>query len=104
MWRLWLDDQSADPTTPLRHPPEGFVSAVSSADAIRLTIERGVPAFISFDHDLGDGDDAMVFLSWLIEHHYDDRIPDYDVHSANPIGRANIISKLESWRKSRSLT
>lgn len=99
-WKLYLDDQYDDPNTPLRRAPAGFEAAHSSKEAIALTIAKGVPCFISFDHDLGENDDATAYIHWLIEHHYNALIPQYQIHSANPIGAMNIRSLMESWKKS----
>lgn len=101
-WRLWLDDQMDDPEAPARHCPEGFMGARTSLEAQRLCLMAGPPAFIDFDHDLGDGDDAMVFLKWLFRT-YPDHPPQFSVHSANPVAEGNITSYVESWRKSLSL-
>ncbi len=102
-WKLWLDDQYDDCETPFRHPPQDFISAKSSKEAITLTRLFGIPEFISFDHDLGDGDDAMVYINWLTDNLYDAVVPEYVVHSANPVGKDNIISKMDSWKKSQGL-
>jgi len=102
-WRLWLDDQYDEPDMTFRHPPPGFIPARSSDEAMNLVSEKGIPTFISFDHDLGNDDNAILFVNWLIAIHYEATIPDYQVHSANPVGKANIISKMESWRKSQKL-
>jgi hypothetical protein len=102
-WRLWLDDQYDDEEMPFRHPPEGFTPAKTSAEAIQLVEEKGIPFFISFDHDLGNGDDAIIFLNWLSEKHYDAPVPHFQIHSANPPGRDNIASKMSSWKRSQLL-
>lgn len=105
-WKLWLDDQSYDPDAPARHPPEGFVSAVRSAQALALIREFGFPEFIDFDHDLsigpdGETDTAMKLLRAL-EREYDLASiapPGYRIHSANGEGAKNIESFMESWRR-----
>jgi hypothetical protein len=102
-WKLWLDDQHDEPEMVFRHPPKDFIAARSSAEAIQLTQEKGLPNFISFDHDLGGPDDAMKYISWISHALYDSTVPDYQVHSANPVGRDNIVSKMESWKKSQLL-
>jgi len=102
-WKLWLDDQWDEPEMPFRHPTEDFTPARSSAEAIQLVEEKGIPTFISFDHDLGGEDKAIAFINWLTEMHYDEVVPDYQIHSANPPGRDNIRAKMESWKKSQLL-
>lgn len=104
IWKLFLDDQWSDPGMTLRHPPDGFIPCRSSAEAITLIKEVGcLPEFISFDHDLGGDDNSIKFIDYMIEHHYNDEVPAYQVHSQNPEGAKNIISKMESWKKSQSL-
>lgn len=102
-WRLWLDDQWDEPEMPFRHPPKGFIPARSSSEAIRLTQENGLPSFISFDHDLGNQDDAMKYINWISNEFYSSTVPEYQIHSANMEGAKNIHSKMESWKKSQLL-
>lgn len=81
---------------------------------------NGVPAFVSFDHDLADvrepGDGALIVVAsdwtkektgvdcaaFLIEycHAEGERFPVYNVHSANPVGAANIRGLIESALRS----
>jgi hypothetical protein len=88
---------------------------------------NGVPEFVSFDHDLGDtamdeyfrnvatkgtldyenikektGFDCAKFL---VEYCMDENqpLPDYLVHSANPVGKKNIELFLENAKKHLSL-
>lgn len=116
-YRLFLDD--------VRHPPDvaryimpcGLKSlynypewmVVRSLEAFQQIIqEQGMPSFISFDHDLGlldaatgqelTGVDAARWLcTFAAAHHL--KLPPYQVHSVNPVGRENIISILESFKK-----
>ena len=101
-WNLWLDDQINDPHAPDRWTPENYVGAASSEQAILFVKKYGPPYLMNLDHDLSDNDNAMIFLKWLSENYYD-QIPGYIVHSANPVGKNNIISYMESWRKSFEL-
>lgn len=95
-WCLYLDD--------LRSPPtdgRDYVVARTPEEALGLIRTRGLPSFMSLDHDLGPDLDTMQFLRLLYrENPTPPFIPSYEVHSANPVGRANIISLLESWRRS----
>jgi hypothetical protein len=56
---------------------------------------------IHFDHDLGgdkDGYDCAKWLiDWCIENNYP--APDYDIQSANPVGRENIESIFKTYHK-----
>lgn len=73
--------------------------AKSSEQAIQNVEVYGMPEMISFDHDLGEEDTSIVFLKWLIENHFSEPIPEYYVHSANPVGKQNIVSLMETWKK-----
>lgn len=81
------------------------------------TIESmGLPEFISFDHDLSDTiwtpedifDDVektgYECAKWLVNYCLDHKlqVPDYAVHSMNPVGAERIMSYLknaEKWTK-----
>lgn len=96
-WKLWLDDQAEDVELPRRHAPVGWISATSSEAAKALVEANGAPYIMDLDHDLGEGDDALMFLRWLA-----DTVaipPKYLVHSMNPIGRERIVSFMECWKK-----
>lgn len=97
-WSLWLDDQWDDRETPNRWPPDGFLPARSAKEAIALVTRLGPPSFMDLDHDLGQ-DNCMDFLKWLADNYFE-FIPKYNIHSANPIGKKNIESYMESWRRS----
>lgn len=78
--------------------------ARSSEAAIELVKEYGIPEYISFDHDLGGDDTSMNFLHWLVNYMLDNKkgLPDnfsYYVHSANPIGRGNIIGMMDNIKR-----
>ena len=85
---------------------------VRSHDEFISWIEiNGVPDFISFDHDLADEHykdlegthekTGYESAKWLVNHCLDKniKIPDYQVHSANPVGKQNIESYLENSKK-----
>jgi hypothetical protein len=88
---------------------------------------NGVPKFVSFDHDLGDTAMDEYFRNvatngtldyenieektgldcakFLVEYCVDKNqpLPEYLVHSANPVGKKNIESFLENAKKHLSL-
>lgn len=82
--KLWLDD--------IRPPPDStWTWAKSSAVAIGLLSTEDI-THISFDHDLGAGKDGY-FVARLIEFFANAGVLPrlkWTVHSANPVGRANI--------------
>jgi hypothetical protein len=96
-WKLWLDDQSFEVKE--REAPAGFLPATSIAEAKSFINVLGLPEFMDLDHDLGKNETTMDFLKWLVEKYPDGPVPEYDVHSANPIGKLNIHSFLKSWKR-----
>ena len=92
---------------------------------VNYITNHGLPDGISFDHDLADehyresmydkdGHYSNYYndgtfkektgydcAKWLTDYciHNDLQIPIYGVHSANPIGKQNIISILETFKK-----
>lgn len=104
-YKLWLEDL-ADTIKPA--PDDTWKVARSSAEAIALLKELGVPSFISFDFDLGllangDEDTAEKYYKYMAENYYDSEIPDYEIHSENTQGWKLIQSYMESWRNSQSM-
>ncbi len=101
-WKLYLDD--------VRNPPEpGWTVARSSTMAVVIISKRKrLPSAMSLDHDLGDEDNTMRFLKelyaiWEMWGSDPKLIPSYQVHSANPVGIKNIISFMESWKRSTTI-
>jgi len=92
---MFLDDE--------RDPPEDgreWIVVRSSSDAIEMVQLNGFPEFISFDHDLGGDDTAMLFVRFLMDKlavNEMERPFTYYVHSQNPIGRDNIIGALDGY-------
>jgi len=116
---LFLDDErTIEMVDRSKWPDMNILIARSSRQAQEIVRLYDMPKFMSLDHDLGfqDGfdDTTMVFLKWLIID-YPKRasmawrsrvqviIPEYVVHSANPIGTQNIISYIESYRRSLTI-
>lgn len=74
-------------------------------EAVALVEKKGLPGFVSFDHDLGDTEneveeDGYLFAKYLVQYMMDNEITtafEYQVHSANPIGAENITSYLNNW-------
>ena len=74
----------------------------------------GLPDYISFDHDLADNhydinyefsenDEKTGYecAKWLVDWCFDNKklLPDFFVHSANPVGKQNINSYLLNSKK-----
>lgn len=100
-YRMFLDD--------IRDPPNDggdWVIVRSYDDAVGVVQERGFPSLVSFDHDLGDQvPSGKDFANWLVELDMNTgAMPDdfeFRVHSANPVGAANIRGLLESYLQIR---
>ena len=99
---MFIDDE--------RFPPnDGQVWKVCRSMAqVDQTIDTfGFPNFISFDHDLGDGQPTgMDIARWLIECDMDTlglpRDFKFYVHSQNPIGKRNIEMLLNQYLNYRA--
>lgn len=95
--RIWLDD--------VRPIPGGFDHHSYSVDDAKMTIleaERNGIAIelIDCDHDLGDyakyGGDGIKLLDWLLERN---TLYPIKLHTANPVGRANMQRMLDRYWK-----
>ena len=121
-YKLFIDDERYPPQFTMwdrikavfyrataRTTQKQFTIARSTEQALAIISAHGMPSFISFDHDLGmspDGwdDTAMVFLRHLENMLCDEVVAfpedfDYYVHSQNPVGRDNIIAKMNALLK-----
>ena len=100
-YRLYLDD--------VRTPQQDDWVVVRTPKAFRQTIldKEHLPKAISLDHDLGEGlESGYDIMHWLVDLALDHDLPLEDVdlnsHSANPVGRKNIESLFESWKRSKN--
>ncbi len=90
---------------------------------VNYILKEGVPDFISFDHDLSDEHYSQDMYKsseiynklygnfkektgydcakWLCNYCAENSIPlpEFEVHSMNPVGRENIIGFLNSYKK-----
>ena len=84
----------------------------------------GLPDGIAFDHDLGDNPELRVALGigdwfnmeenreytgydcakWLVDYCIDNKktLPAFNSHSANPVGKENILSLLNNFKKNET--
>lgn len=109
-WNLFIDDERY-PVNVTWGSPEFYnqfpwTIARTMTQVQDLVHEWGFPSFISFDHDLGDGEPTgKDIANWLIEYDLDHRTmpPDFQfyVHSRNPVGKQNIESILKSYLEHR---
>jgi len=92
-------------------PRIDWVVVRNSNEAKAAVLERGVmPDRMALDHDLGfvpgiGLDETPIFLRWLANEFWDGqaKIPEYTIHSANPVGVQRMMAFMESWKKSANL-
>jgi len=91
--KIWLDD--------IRQAPHGFIHVKNLAELKALLTAQSEPIEImSFDHDLGeDTPSGYEIIKWLAEHHLDRWPKEIQVHSANPVGRDNILAFADFIRR-----
>lgn len=89
---LYLDD--------LRPTPEGFDHVYSYEEFVDYLERKGLPDFISFDHDLGEDLSGYDCAKYLVEYCLTHQLPlpNYQVHSQNPVGKENIERLLDNFR------
>lgn len=90
---LFLDD--------LRSIPEGFIGVKNFNEFIIFIKLNGLTKFISFDHDLGEGKTGYDCAKFLISYCLDNNLslPNWKVHSQNPVGKENIEKLLYNFEK-----
>lgn len=107
--KLFLDD--------IRQSPDDTWTIARSYDtAVSIVESHGFPDIVSFDHDLGDDEKTgATFARFLVDLDLDKgvmpgRAPSeplavmpagfaYMVHSANPVGRDNIVGLLDRYMR-----
>ena len=105
MYKLFLDDDKI-----YRSPADDSWIRVYSYEEFVSYIQRnGLPEEISFDHDLGNINGVVQktgkdCANWLVGYCIDNnlKLPKYKAHTANPVGRQNIIGLLDSFKKHQS--
>lgn len=95
---VYLDDKR-NPTT-----DRDWVVVRSMAEFQELVLERGIPEVVSFDHDLDEGQPTGYNTAhWFVWHCWEKGVNPHGIewnsHSANPPGRANIEWLYKSWCK-----
>ena len=94
--KLWLDD--------IREAPEGWVHFTCPWRALEAILRLGdMIEEWSLDHDLGDnvptGYDFLCMIELLVAKGLSVHVPPVNIHSANPVGRDNMLSALASIAK-----
>lgn len=121
-YSLFLDDIRNPTNVTWVKLPDVFWVVVRNYDEFVNYIQKyGLPEFITFDHDLSfehypiseqnpgnhipydqytektGYDCAKWLISYCLDRGLD--FPNYTVHSMNPVGKSNIISLIESYKK-----
>lgn len=103
MWNLFLDDERV----PSDNDKKEYTICRSTKEAIEVTLTQGCPKFVRFDHDLGNDDTGMAYARFICSLDMDKGftfIPkdfEFEVHSQNPIGKANIERYLRAYLRYR---
>ncbi len=121
-YRLFLDDIRVLSDVPALPQNAGWTIVRSYQEFVDTITKQGLPTFISFDHDLSDEHvcdyilnvryegkinydkyqekTGMSCAKWLVDYCLDNekKLPLFYVHSANPVGTANINSLLNNFK------
>lgn len=118
VYYLFLDDlRYPHTTTHVSLPMHSYTVVRSYKEFCDIITLRGLPKYVTFDHDLSDthyqhidGDipyeqftekTGYDCAKWLVDYcvERDLPLPDYHCHSMNPVGKINILSILDSYRR-----
>lgn len=98
VYNLFIDDE--------RYPAgnaRDWTIVRSYKDAVMFIGWFGLPAKISFDHDLGpDSKTGYDIAKWIVDYCLDNGLkPDFEyyVHSQNPIGKRNIEGLIDQFKQ-----
>jgi hypothetical protein len=118
MKNLFLDDcRTPKQVTWITLPLVQWDIVKSYNEFVEYLNKNGIPKRISLDHDLSYEDQSKIdyatfkektgydCAAYLIEYcmKHGLEIPEYYVHSHNPVGAANIRSLLESYKRSLNI-
>ena len=113
-WNMFIDDERnpADATWAAWHNDyaNGFVDFVVVRNKMQVIQaifdhDKVAPNFVSFDHDLGDGEPTGYDIArWIVDGDMDKIISipsgfEFYVHSQNPVGKKNIEAYLNNYLK-----
>lgn len=96
-YSLYLDDEREPKTQ------RDWVIVRSWDAFVEVILEKGIPSYMSLDHDLGEEKSGYDCVKWFIDHCIEKDVKPSEVeihaHTANPVGRDNIVGYVESWHK-----
>lgn len=116
MYNLFLDDiRRPEDVTWVALPKCTWVVARNYTEFVGVVTENGIPNFITFDHDLADAHYVNMpsaektgydCAKWLVDYCMDNgkKIPEFAVHSMNPVGAENIRQYLLNAQKHAGLS
>jgi hypothetical protein len=106
MKKLFLDDVRTIDMIYDKSMENEFDIVRTYIDFVKYIIKNGLPSYISFDNDLGLGDngevapDGYAAAKWLVyESGLDLRNLKFKVHSANPVASEQIKGLLNNYIK-----
>ena len=92
---IWIDDLRPCPN--VNYPTITCRDAVSTIDAIAACVYYNTEMYISFDHDLGMGKSGYDVAKYIVEQQIPTNLVHWRIHSANPVGAANIRQLLTHY-------
>ena len=106
MKKLFLDDVRTIEMVYDKSRESEFDIVRSYSEFVAYIAEKGLPEYISFDNDLGLGDDGNIApdgyaaAKWLVyDSGLDLRNLEFKVHSANPVAAEQIRGLLNNYIK-----
>lgn len=106
-YRMFLDDVRDPSWVYPQLDSSNWIVCRSFEQAQDVMADLGWPEWISFDHDLGDGvasgyDLAKYLVNWDLDMGNMPPNFHFEVHSANPVGAANIRNLLSHYLDTKS--
>lgn len=105
-YHLFLDDERTPEQVRWVDLPKNveWVIVRNFVDFCNTVQNRGIPEFISYDHDLGDEivrRDGYACAWIMIDACEDAKVkhPNFQVHSMNPVGAENIRRVIENYNR-----
>ncbi len=91
--KIYLDD--------IRIEPENFDIRVETGEELIRILKTEKVDFLSLDHDLGEGMTGYDVALFIEEAAYNDSLSriEWAIHSANPVGRWNIMLAMKNADK-----
>lgn len=103
-YNLFLDDErNVEDVTWIKLLPEPYKIVRTYDDFVKCIEQNGLPKNISFDHDLGTDKTGYDCAKWLVSYCMFNQldVPNYTIHSKNPIGADNIKGYIENYKTRR---